>query len=124
MRDLFATELGKQGAGTFNITGVQTYDGLTTTGGAGSVTNIYTKLGTGASTLTANATTNIYKGQVLAALTIGAGVEVTFGEAPPFAGEPEKIGAPALVPEPGALGLLVGGALGLLSRPARGGGRK
>ena len=47
---------------------------------------------------------------ILAALNIGAGVEVTFGDGLPFAGEPEKFGAPALVPEPSFLVALVRGA--------------
>ena len=107
----------KQGAGTFNITGAQTYAGLTTTGGT---TNIYTALGTGTSTLTANATTNFYASQTLASLTIADGVEVTFGDGLLFADEPVKFGgAPALVPEPGSLGLLMVGALGLLARRRR-----
>lgn len=107
----------KQGAGTFNITGAQTYAGLTRTGG---VTNIYTALGTGTSTLTANATTNIYASQTLASLTIGSGTTVTFGDGLPFAPAAEKFGAPAaLVPEPGTLGLLMVCALGLLGRRRR-----
>ena len=76
-------------------------------------------LGSGASTLNANATTNIYVSQTLAALNIAAGVEVTFGDGLPFAGGAEKFGAPALVPEPGSLGLLMVGALGVMSRRRR-----
>ena len=107
----------KQGAGTFNITGTQTYSGLTTTAGT---TNVYTALGTGTSTLTANATTKIYASQTLASLTIGAGATVTFGNGLPFAPEPAKFGAASgVVPEPGSLGLLMVGGLGMMGRRRR-----
>ena len=76
-------------------------------------------LGTGASILNANATTNIGVSQTLAALNIADGVEVTFGTGLPFGGAPEKFGAAALIPEPGALGLLMVGALGFMSRRRR-----
>ena len=108
---------------TLNLKGTQTYSALTTSGGT---TNINSALGTGSSTITANAATNIYASQTLAALTIGNGVEVTFGDGLPFAPEPEKGGgfsAPvadplggAVVPEPGALGLLLASSLGLFAR--------
>ena len=111
------TALEKTGAGTLNISATQTYSALTTSGGT---TNIYTALGTGSSTLTANATTNIYASQTLASLTIADGVEVTFGDGLPFAPAPEKFGATGVVPEPGALALLVAGTLGLLGRRRRG----
>ena len=126
------TALEKTGAGTLAIKGVQTYSSLTTTGG---VTDIYTALGTGTSTITANATLNIYASQTLASLDIGAGTEVTFGDGLPFAGGGGKvggftasftppaggaaIGGSAVVPEPGSVGLLLVGALGLLARRRR-----
>ena len=117
------TSLTEAGSGVLNLKGAQTYGALTTTGG---VTNLYTALGTGTSTLTANATTNIYASQTLASLTVADGVEVTFGDALPFAPEPVKPpallgdGGAGLVPEPGALGLLMVGALGILARRRRG----
>ena len=116
------TSLTEAGSGVLNIKGVQTYNALTTTGG---VTNIYTALGTGTSTITANATTNIYASQTLASLTIADGVEVTFGNGLPFDAEPPKAAAPfrggsaGLVPEPGSIGLLLVGALGILARRRR-----
>ena len=62
---------------------------------------------------------NITGAQTYAALTTTGGVTnlmTDFGDGLPFTGEPEKLGAPALVPEPGALGLLMVGALGVLGR--------
>ena len=110
------TALTKSGNGALTLAGTQTYSTLNANGG---VTNVNSALGTGTSTLNANATTNINASQTLAALSIGAGVEVTFGDGMAFAGGPEKFGAPALVPEPGSMGLLLVGALGFLSRRRR-----
>ena len=108
--------LVKTGGGTFTLNGTQTYAALITNGG---VTNVNSPLGTGTSTVNANATTNFNTSQTLASLTIADGVEVTFGDGLPFADEGGKFGAPALVPEPGSLGLLMVGALGLLGRRRR-----
>ncbi len=105
--------LTKAGAGTLNLTGPQTYATLNANGG---VTNLNSALGTGTSTLNANAAVNIKASQTLAALTIANGVVVTFGDGLPFIGEAEKFAAPALVPEPGAFGLLLVGAAGFLGR--------
>jgi autotransporter-associated beta strand protein len=109
--------LTKTGNGTLNLNGVQTYGTLTTSGGT---TNVNSALGTGTSTLNANATTNIGASQTLAALNIGAGAVVTFGDGPfafgfdeAFAGSPA---AGAVVPEPGSLGLLLVGVLSTLAR--------
>ena len=110
--------LTKSGAGVLNIdSGAQTYATLTTTAGAG-VTNVSTAIGTG-TTVNANSTMNFYASQTLGALNIAAGVEVTFGDGLQFAGGPEKLGGSAVVPEPGSLGLLVVGALGLACRRRR-----
>ena len=109
--------LVKQGTGTLILNGVQTYGTLTANAG---LTNINSALGTGSSVVTANAAVHFGASQTLASLTIADGIEVTFGDGLPFAGGPEKFGAPALVPEPGSLGLLLTAALGLLARRRRG----
>lgn len=105
------SSLTKTGDGTLILSGTQTYATLTTNGGT---TNVDIAIGTGSSTVNANATTNFHVSQTLASLSIGDGAEVTFGDGLPFAGEPEKLGGSASVPEPGSLGLLLIGALGLL----------
>ena len=119
------TEADTAGGGVLNINSGTNATGLaalTTTGG---VTNLSTALGTGTSTITANATLNIYASQTLASLNIADGVEVTFGDGSPFAPEPPKPSAPfggggaGLVPEPGSLGLLLVGALGFIARRRR-----
>ena len=108
--------LTKTGNGTLTLSGPVVIETLNAAGG---ITNLNNALGTGASVLNAIATVNLSASQTLAALNVADGVEVTFGNAPFFAGEPEKIGAPALVPEPGSLGLLLAGTLGLLGRRKR-----
>ena len=106
--------LTKAGAGVLNInSGAQTYATLTTTAGAG-VTNVSTAIGSGTTTVNANSTMNFYASQTLGALNIADGVEVTFGDGLPFAGGLEKLGGSAVVPEPGAATLLLGGFVALL----------
>ena len=103
--------LTKAGAGALNLTGPQTYTQLDANGG---VTNLHSPVGTGSATVNANATVHFYTSQTLASLTIADGVEVTFGDGLPFAGDGEKFAAPVLVPEPGSAVLLLGGSATLL----------
>ena len=104
------------GAGNLDIKGGQSYDILNANGG---LTTLDSALGTGTSTLNANATVQINVSQTLAVLNIADGVEVTFGDGMSFGGAPVKLGGPALVPEPGMLGLLLMGALGMAARRRR-----
>jgi hypothetical protein len=127
------TELTKVGAGKFAILGAQTYDTLTTETGR---TDLGSALGTGTSTINANAATNLGVSQTLAALNIGAGGIVTLGAlplAPLPDGEQSGVGNDPLglnedtgsdlagtavqaVPEPGTFSLLCLGLLGMLRR--------
>lgn len=111
------TAVTKTGLGALTLAGTQTYATLNADGGT---TNVNSALGTGSSTLNANATVNINASQTLGALNIAGGVTVTFGDGLPFAGAPDKVvslgGGVAVVPEPGAAGLLLVGAVGLLAR--------
>jgi len=107
------TGLEKTGGGTLHLSGVQTYTTLTTTGG---ITEVDSALATGA-TVNANATTNFNLSQTLSALNIGAGAVVTLTATPPFA--PLAGAGSAVVPEPGTVGLLLVGALGVLARRRR-----
>ena len=102
----------KVGSGTLTLSGPQAYGTLATGGG---ITNLNASFTGGTATVNAGATLNINASQNLAALNIGAGVEVTFGDGLSFAAAPEKSDAPALVPEPGALGLLFAGAFGVIA---------
>ncbi len=123
-----ASEIVKTGPGILNLNGVQTYDVLTTNEGT---TNLNSALGTGASTLNANATTNISVSQTLAALNIGDGAVVALSNPPPPApafaagddifgqtGEDFAVSATQAVPEPGAAALLLS-ALAMLVGPRR-----
>ncbi|MEO7319033.1 MAG: autotransporter-associated beta strand repeat-containing protein [Chthoniobacteraceae bacterium] len=104
--------LVKEGAGALTITGLQDYAVLTTSDGT---TNLKSALGTGASIVNANATTNFGVSQTLAELNIGDGAVVTLDSAlmSPSPALAESVQA---VPEPGALALLLAGALGLFGR--------
>ena len=109
------TALTKIGIGKLTIAGTQTYGSLTTSEGR---TDLASALGTGASTITANAETNISVGQTLAALSIGSGAVVTLGAPLPAAPEiadglESGRASGQVVPEPCSAALLLGGA-GLL----------
>ncbi len=109
--------LTKTGNGTLTLTGSQSYATLNANLG---VTNLNSALGTGTSTLNANSTVNLTVSQTLAALNIADGVVVTFGDGLPFAGGADKFGSgAAVVPEPGSVGLILAGALGLAARRRR-----
>jgi len=114
--------LTKTGAGTLTLNGDQLYNTLVTSGGT---TNINGVLGTapGSATVQVNATTRFGSvSQSLASLTIGAGATVVFTSGATGFSSGEKGssgGGSALVPEPSALGLLLVGALGMLTRRRR-----
>ena len=120
--------LTKAGNGVLNLDGAQGYDSLTADAGT---TNVNGALGTlpanGTATVTVSPGAKLKFGnvsQTLSSLTIGAGATVTFtsgmatgsfsggGKAPSFGGA-------AVVPEPGTIGLVLAGALGLLGRRRR-----
>ena len=117
------TALTKSGPGRLTLDGVQTYATLTTQEGR---TDLASALGTGASTVNANAETNFGISQTLAALNIGAGAVVTLSDplpaAPALAAlvpsdsfDPSAGGSAQAVPEPGSLALLLLGGV-LLAR--------
>ena len=115
------TTLTKTGAGRLTVAGTQTYATLDTEEGR---TDIASVLGTGTSTVIANAETNFSVSQSLASLTIGDGAVVTLTDALPPApafDEGAAIGAGQLqgVPEPGSAALLIGGMFTLLGMRRR-----
>ena len=113
----------KGGSGALTLTGALT---MTTLTAANGTLNIHSAVGTGTSTINANATVNIYASQTLAALNIAAGGEVTFGDGLPFIGGPGKapaFGGAAVVPEPGSLVSLALGLSMLLARRRRPAGK-
>ena len=125
------TRLTKIGAGRLTLAGTQTYDTLDTEAGR---TDLASALGTGTSTLIANAETNIAANQQLAALLIGGGATVTLSSAlppaPDFGENADALATAAPVqgiPEPATVTLLLlstTALLGISRRGHRGAGRK
>jgi hypothetical protein len=103
----------QNGGGILNLNGTQSYATLNANAGTTNLNSSFTA----PATVNANAssTVNISASQTLTALNIGG--PAAFGEEPSFA----DFGGPttAAVPEPGTLGLLVVGALGMLARRRR-----
>ena len=111
------TTLTKIGSGALTLAGIQTYATLNANGGT---THVESALGTGTSTVNVGAHLDFTVSQTLAALNIADGAVATFGPATSPAPAPDLLAA-AAVPEPGSLGLLMLGALGILGRrPPRG----
>lgn len=126
------TTLTKIGNGKLVLAGTQTYSTLDTEAGR---TDLASALGTGTSSIIANAETNTSVSQTLASLTIGNGAVFTLSSPLPLApalaeasdfsdassfGSGELVGpSVASVPEPGSIALLFGGVLALLGRRRR-----
>ena len=111
--------LTKRGLGTLNLAGgVQNYGTLTAEALSGE-TRIDVALGVGGTSVVANADVRFGSvSQSLGSLSIGSGAVVTFGSGPGSAmgGGVWKLGVDgvAMVPEPGAMGLLLVGLMGVL----------
>ena len=109
-------KLTKDGAGTLNInSGTQTYRTLQVVAGSGT-TNVNVALGSGSTIVNANSTTNITVSQDLLELNIGTNPPLA--PLASFGGGGSGPGV-GVVPEPGSMGLLLTGALGLLARRRR-----
>ena len=120
--------LTKAGNGVLNLNGAQGYDSLTADAGT---TNVNGALGTvpanGTATVTVSPGAKLKFGnvsQTLSSLTIGAGATVTFTSGMATgsfsgSGKASSFGGAAVVPEPGAIGLVFAGARGLLGRRRR-----
>ncbi len=129
-----SSALVKAGAGALRLDGAQGYNTLTANGGT---TNVNGSLTSGTAAVTVNNAGTILKfgsvSQTLSSLTIGAGATVVFtsgaasgsfsdggGKAAGFGSPASSFGSgSAVVPEPGTIGLLLVGALGMLNRRRR-----
>ena len=118
--------LTKTGAGTLNFGVNSDLTGLVALAANNGTTNVNSILGSGASTVSVTGATTLKFGsvsQTLSSLTIGAGSTVVFTSG--FAsfsgggGKGTSLGGTTTVPEPGTLGLLLVGALGVLNRRRR-----
>ena len=117
--------LTKVGGDTLNINGAVS-DG-TTLAANGGTTNVNAAFGTGTSNVSVTGAGTTLKfgsvSQTLSSLTIGAGSTVTFTSGlASFSGGGGKgpsFGGTSTVPEPGTLGLLLVGVLGMLNRRRR-----
>ena len=123
-----AFTVDKVGAGTTNFGTTSTLTSLGTLNATAGTTNVNSVLGTGSSVVTVTGATLLNFGsvsQTLSSLSIDAGSTVTFGSGlASFGGEVGKKatsfgGGSAVVPEPGTIGLLLVGALGILNRRRR-----
>jgi hypothetical protein len=112
-----AASVTRNGSGTWTLAGSQNYTTLTTN--VGTTTNVNGAFTGGTATVNANggSTVNFGTSQTVAALNVGDGAIVRLTATTPFA----EFSGPAVaaVPEPGSVGLLVVGALGLLARRRR-----
>ncbi len=117
--------LTKTGLGTLNFDANSTLTGLGALAANNGTTNVNSVLGGGSSTVSVTGATTLKFGsvsQTLSSLTIGAGSTVTFtsGVAAFSGGGGGKVTSlGSTVPEPGTLGLLLVGALGVLNRRRR-----
>ena len=118
--------LTKTGTGSLRLDGAQSYNYLTADGGTTNVNGAFTTLT--AEVAVNNPGTKLRFGtvsQTLGSLTIGAGATVIFtsgAASGSFGGGDGKgagFGGGVTVPEPGTLGLLLVGALGMLNRRRR-----
>ena len=123
-----AFTVDKVGAGTTNFGTTSTLTSLGTLNATAGTTNVNSVLGAGSSAVAVTGATFLKFGsvsQTLASLSIGAGSTVTFSSGlASFTSEvgnkaPSFGGGSAVVPEPGTLGLLLVGALGVLNRRRR-----
>ena len=110
----------KKGAGTLSLSGVQAYDTLTAEEG---LIVVNSAVGTGGSALNLSAGAAMKFGsvsQMISALNIEAGAKMTFTSGvASFGGSGKSFSGSSVVPDPGSVGLLLVGALGVRSRRRR-----